>query len=66
MQIDHDPKEPNIDRKPESFWLIFLLLAVAWGGTLIAYTVDWRSAVLGGASGMMFMLWASIRFKHLW
>lgn len=66
MQIDHDPKEPKIDRKPESFRTMFVLLALAWAGMLYAYSLDWRSVVIGGATGMMFMLWASIRFKHLW
>lgn len=64
--IDHDPNEPKIDRRPESFRLIFALLAFAWFGMIYAYGVEWRSAVIGGATGMMFMLWASVRFKHLW
>ncbi|WP_244561431.1 hypothetical protein [Ensifer aridi] len=64
--IEHDPNEPKIDRRPESFRLIFVLLAFAWFGTIYAYGVEWRSAIMGGATGMMFMLWASVRFKHLW
>ena len=66
MQIDHDPEEPKIDRKPESFRLIFSLLAFAWFGTVYAYGVEWRSAILGAGTGMMFMLWMSIRYRHLW
>ncbi|AWM23449.1 hypothetical protein [Sinorhizobium fredii] len=64
--IEHDPHEPKIDRRPESFRLIFALLAFAWFGMIYAYGVEWRSALVGGATGMMFMLWASVRFKHLW
>ncbi|ASP84756.1 hypothetical protein CDO26_09220 [Sinorhizobium meliloti] len=64
--IEHDPHEPKIDRRPESFRLIFFLLAFAWFGMIYAYGVEWRSAIMGGATGMMFMLWASVRFKHLW
>lgn len=66
MHIDHDPNEPKIDRKPESFRLIFVLLALGWVWYLYFIPFDWRSLMVGGVTGMLFMLWASIRFKHLW
>ncbi|WP_205583852.1 hypothetical protein [Neorhizobium sp. NCHU2750] len=66
MQIDHDPNEPKIDRKPESFRLLFAVIAVAWAALLYSTDLDWRSAVAGFATGAIFMLWASVRFKHLW
>lgn len=65
-QIDHDPEEPKIDRKPESFRLFFAIIALIWVGNAYFFTIDWRSVLLGTVTGMAFMLWASIRFKHLW
>ncbi|PDT47658.1 hypothetical protein CO661_11900 [Sinorhizobium fredii] len=64
--IEHDSKEPKIDRRPESFRLMFIVVAVAWGCLLYAYNVDFLSVGLGAFTGMIFMLWASVRFKHLW
>jgi len=66
MQIDHDPNEKNIDRKPESFWVLFAVLGLAWVALLYTVPLDWTSIVAGFATGAVFMLWASIRFKHLW
>lgn len=66
MQIDHDPNEKNIDRKPESFWVLFAVLGLAWIALLYTVPLDWTSIVAGFATGAVFMLWASIRFKHLW
>jgi len=66
MQIDHDQNEPKIDRRPESFRLFFVIVALIWAGYLYSFPVDWRSVGLGAISGGAFILWASIRFKHLW
>ncbi len=64
--IEHDPHEPKIDRRPESFRLMFIVVAIAWGCLLYSYNVDFLSVGLGAFTGMIFMLWASVRFKHLW
>ncbi|MDE4621745.1 hypothetical protein [Sinorhizobium meliloti] len=45
---------------------MFIVVAVAWGCLLYAYNVDFLSVGLGAFTGMIFMLWASVRFKHLW
>lgn len=65
-QIDHDPHEQKIDRKPESFRLFFVVLALIWAGFLYSFPVDWQSLLIGGITGGALMLWASVRFKHLW
>jgi hypothetical protein len=66
MQIDHDPKEPKIDRTPESFRLFFVIIAFVWAWYLYFIPFNWPSILVGLVTGMGFMLWASIRFKHLW
>ncbi|QGJ73820.1 hypothetical protein CN134_15000 [Sinorhizobium meliloti] len=64
--IEHDPNEPKIDRRPESFWGLFVILLLIWIGTLYLFPVDWRSVGMGAITGGFFVLWASVRFKHLW
>lgn len=66
MQIDHDQNEPKIDRRPESFRLFFVILALIWAGYLYSFPIDWRSVGLGAISGGGLLLWASVRFKDLW
>ncbi|RVJ07859.1 hypothetical protein CN193_04845 [Sinorhizobium meliloti] len=64
--IEHDPHEPKIDRRPESFRWLFVILIVGWVALLSTTPMDWRSITAGFATGAVFMLWASVRFKHLW
>ncbi|RVH37673.1 hypothetical protein [Sinorhizobium meliloti] len=64
--IEHDPNEPKIDRRPESFRLFFVLLALGWAWYLYFVPIDWRSILVGLVTGGALMLWASVRFKHLW
>ncbi|MCA1403694.1 hypothetical protein I6F26_03630 [Ensifer sp. IC3342] len=64
--IEHDPQEPKIDRRPESFRLFFVFLSLGWVWYLYFVPFDWRSLLVGLVTGGALMLWASVRFKHLW
>lgn len=64
--IEHDPNEPKIDRRPESFRLFFVILALGWVWYLYFVPFDWRSLLVGMVTGGALILWASVRFKHLW
>ena len=64
--IDHDPQEPKIDRRPESFKVFFAIIALIWVWYLYFVPVDWKSLLVGVVTGLGFMLWASVRFRHLW
>ena len=64
--IEHDSKEPKIDRRPESFRAFFVILALGWAWYLYFVPFDWRSLLVGLVTGGALMLWASVRFKHLW
>lgn len=64
--IEHDPNEPKIDRRPESFRLLFFIVALGWGGYFYSFRADWTALFLGFGTGAVFILWVSSRYRHLW
>ncbi|RVQ04169.1 hypothetical protein CN070_03045 [Sinorhizobium meliloti] len=64
--IEHDPHEPKIDRRPESFRLLFLIVALGWAGYFYSFRADWTAIFLGFGTGAVFILWVSSRYRHLW
>ncbi|RVH32383.1 hypothetical protein CN093_17535 [Sinorhizobium meliloti] len=64
--IEHDPSEPKIDRRPESFRLLFLIVALGWAGYFYSFRADWTAIFLGFGTGAVFILWVSCRYRHLW
>ncbi|TIN88334.1 MAG: hypothetical protein E5X94_00580 [Mesorhizobium sp.] len=56
MQIEHDPKEPPRDRTGSGvLWGSAGMVALIWLVFLTLVGVDWRSALLGGLTGGVFV-----------
>lgn len=54
--IEHD--ETEFSDKRAGWPSGFLLLAVIWAGNLYYFPFDWRSAALGGLTGLLVAAWA--------
>lgn len=57
MQIDHDPREPKIDRGNGIFYIAWAIVAVGWvllwfGG----HEFDWPSVAAGAASALVLII----------
>lgn len=57
-QIEHDPNEPDIDRRPGPWKWVALALLAGWAGYLYSFPIDWRSIALGVMTGAGIVAWA--------
>ncbi|WP_339073048.1 hypothetical protein [Sinorhizobium meliloti] len=46
--------------------MFFVVLALGWAWYLYFVPFDWRSLLVGMVTGGALILWASVRFNHLW
>lgn len=58
MQIEHDPKEPKIDRTNTVFYTAWAFVALAWILTWYIGDAHWPSIALGGFTGIVLATWA--------
>lgn len=57
--IEHDPYEPKIDRRPFPWWAAWLVVVVGWIGYLWSrQEIDWESIALGALSMGILASWA--------
>lgn len=53
--IEHEPDEKRPDNR--IFWIAGAILALIWFGHLAFFDLDWRSVVLGAATGFFVTAW---------
>lgn len=57
-QIDHDPKEPKVDRGPGPWKMVIPALSVVFLLNLLTRDIDWVSLCLGVFIGVVLLAWA--------
>lgn len=57
-EIDHDPYEPKIDRRPFPWWLCWSVVAFLWVGSVYYGLIQWHSIALGIGTGAILASWA--------
>lgn len=57
-EIDHDPYEPRIDRRPFPWWAAWLVVGLIWAGYLTYHKLDLWSLAVGGLTIGMLASWA--------
>ncbi len=58
MQIDHDPKEPKVDRSYTVFYAAWAVVAALWVWAFYFLEMDWRLIGLGFITGCTLATWA--------
>ncbi|TAX92016.1 hypothetical protein ELH97_08790 [Rhizobium leguminosarum] len=58
MQIDHDPKEPKVDRGPGPWKSTFAVVLGIFLLNLFTRSIDWVSLSLGAGIGGCVVAWA--------
>ena len=49
MQIEHDPREPKIDRSNTVYWVAWAIVVLKWLGLWYGeHRLDWASIAAGG------------------
>lgn len=56
--IEHDPYEPKIDRRPFPWWAAWLVVSLIWAGYLSYHKFDLWSLAVGGLTIGMLASWA--------
>lgn len=58
MQIEHDPREPKIDRSNTIFWVAWAIVLMAWLWAFYSLDIQWIQVALGGFTGIVLAIWA--------